>query len=475
MKMNLKWLTAVYCTKNFFIYGGSLASFLQLGGVGLTPPKLNQGLEEIKEIKHKLEEMEMEMKMKKGGVQLGELVCMFISSTDDPLTRLDRKKKSYNCSMDLPKNNVDEWDIEMGMGTCAEKDITEPVGSDSGPVIKYLLKDIDLATNGLTYDNLIWSGKTGKVFDGFLNDGSRVAVQNFSTSLGVKGFGEEAEAMCLIRHKNLVKIIGYCDEGIYRMLVYEHVENGNLNHWLHQNKEYPSPLSWNIRLHIIKGIANGLAYLHQDMKPAVVHPDLKSINILLDENWNPKITNFAMARLLSPAIAPSTRMHACSYHARRTRVVDHVYSFGILIMEIISGKTTTFSTTTVTEIEENLVHWIKCKFYKRKFGEILDPRLPEFPSQMEMIEQIVGIALECVDSEVHERPKMGKIIQTLEKSIEKIQTSPLSDAAGGLGLRSQATVGLGSSVPGRGGLGSENLGRRWPGIGEPRPTVAWVL
>ncbi|MCL7046922.1 hypothetical protein MKW94_006795, partial [Papaver nudicaule] len=164
----------------------------------------------------------------------------------------------------------------------------------------YTLRELELATNGLADENVIGEGGYGIVYRGLLPDNTLVAVKNLLNNRGQaeKEFKVEVEVIGRVRHKNLVRLLGYCVEGAYRMLVYEYVDNGNLEQWLHGDVGLVSPLTWDSRMNIILGTAKGLAYLHEGLEPKVVHRDVKSSNILLDRQWNPKVSDFGLAKLL---------------------------------------------------------------------------------------------------------------------------------------------------------------------------------
>ncbi|KAK8565780.1 hypothetical protein V6N13_020859 [Hibiscus sabdariffa] len=219
----------------------------------------------------------------------------------------------------------------------------------------YTLRELELATNGLCEENVIGEGGYGIVYSGVLTDGAKVAVKNLLNNRGQaeKEFKVEVEAIGRARHKNLVRLHGYCAEGAHRMLVYEYVDNGNLEQWLHGDVGNASPLTWDIRMNIVLGTAKGLAYLHEGLEPKVVHRDVKASNILLDRQWNPKVSDFGLAKLLcSERTYVTTRVMGTfglvdfrfSYVAPEyacTGMLNEksdVYSFGVLIMEIISGR-----------------------------------------------------------------------------------------------------------------------------------------
>ncbi|MBA0595995.1 hypothetical protein Gorai_012843, partial [Gossypium raimondii] len=239
-----------------------------------------------------------------------------------------------------------------------------------------------------------------------------------------KEFKVEVEAIGRVRHKNLVRLLGYCAEGAHRMLVYEYVDNGNLEQWLHGDVGPCSPLTWEIRMNIVLGTAKGLAYLHEGLEPKVVHRDIKSSNILLDKQWNPKVSDFGLAKLLGSGRSYVTTrvmgtfglvelLYVAPEYASTGMLNERsdVYSFGILLMEIISGRTPVDYSRPQGEV--NLVEWIKSMVSNRNAEGVLDPRLPEKPSSR-ALKRALLVALRCVDPNAQKRPKMGHVIHMLE-------------------------------------------------------------
>ncbi|KAG0481108.1 hypothetical protein HPP92_011966 [Vanilla planifolia] len=232
-------------------------------------------------------------------------------------------------------------------------------------------------------------------------------------------FKVEVEAIGRVRHKNLVRLLGYCAEGAHRMLVYEYVDNGNLEQWLHGDVGPCSPLTWELRVNIILGTAKGLMYLHEGLEPKVVHRDVKSSNILLDKQWNPKVSDFGLAKLLgSERTYVTTRvMGTFGYVAPEyasTGMLNEksdVYSFGILIMEIISGRKPVDYSRPPGEV--NLVDWLKTMVSNRNSEGVLDPKMLEKPSSR-TLKRVLLVALRCVDPDAQKRPKMGHVIHMLE-------------------------------------------------------------
>ncbi|KAF9615466.1 hypothetical protein IFM89_023724 [Coptis chinensis] len=251
----------------------------------------------------------------------------------------------------------------------------------------YTLRELEAATNGLADENVIGEGGYGIVYRGVLPDKMIVAVKNLLNNRGQaeKEFKVEVDAIGRVRHKNLVRLLGYCVEGAYRMLVYEYVNNGNLDQWLHGDVGLVSPLTWEIRMNIILGTAKGLAYLHEGLEPKVVHRDVKSSNILLDQQWNAKVSDFGLAKLLNSENSYVT-----------TRVMG---TYGYVAPEYRALV--------------NLVDWLKSMVGNRKSEEVVDPKLPEMPPS-KSLKRVLLVALRCVDPDAQKRPKMGLVIHMLE-------------------------------------------------------------
>ncbi|KAK8957083.1 putative serine/threonine-protein kinase [Platanthera zijinensis] len=285
----------------------------------------------------------------------------------------------------------------------------------------YTLRELEEATGGFVDENVVGEGGYGIVYRGVLSDDTAVAIKNLLNNRGQaeKEFRVEVEAIGRVRHKNLVRLLGFCVEGAYRMLVYEYVDNGNLDQWLHGDVGNASPLTWEIRMNIILGTAKGLAYLHEGLEPKVVHRDVKSSNILLDKQWNSKVSDFGLAKLLcSERSYVTTRvMGTFGYVAPEyasTGMLNErsdVYSFGVLIMEIISGRTPVDYSRPPGEV--NLIEWLKKLVGERRSEDVVDPKILKKPSS-KSVKRALLVALRCVDPDALKRPKMGHVIHMLE-------------------------------------------------------------
>uniref|UniRef100_A0A804K762 non-specific serine/threonine protein kinase n=1 Tax=Musa acuminata subsp. malaccensis TaxID=214687 RepID=A0A804K762_MUSAM len=259
----------------------------------------------------------------------------------------------------------------------------------------YTMRELEVATGMFSDENVVGEGGYGIVYHGVLEDDTQIAVKNLlNNSLSQwklegqaeKEFKVEVEAIGHVRHKNLVRLMGYCAEGEHRMLVYEYVDNGNLEQWLHEDVGPSSPPT----LVYSNEHYNWLLYLHEGLEPKVVHRDVKSSNILLDKlldkHWTPKVSDFGLAKLLGTGRTYVTTrvMGTFGYVAPEyasTGMLNEssdMYSFGILIMEIISGRNPVDYSRPTGEV--NLVDWLKTVVSNRNSEGVLDPKFSEKPS-----------------------------------------------------------------------------------------------
>ncbi|XP_059653804.1 probable receptor-like serine/threonine-protein kinase At4g34500 [Cornus florida] len=297
----------------------------------------------------------------------------------------------------------------------------------------YSLKELEMATGWFAEENVIGEGGYGVVYKGVLQDGSVVAVKSLLNNKGQaeKEFKVEVEAIGKVRHKNLVGLIGYCAEGSQRLVVYEYIDNGNLEQWLHGDVGPVSPLTWDIRMRIAIGTAKGLAYLHEGLEPKVVHRDVKSSNILLDRRWNAKVSDFGLAKLLgSEKSYVTTRVMGTfgyvSPDYASTGMLNEgsdVYSFGVLLMEIITGRSPVDYSRAPGEM--NLIDWFKGMVSSRRGEEVVDPLIEVHPSSR-ALKRALLVCLRCIDLDAKKRPKMGQIVHMLEADEFPFRAEPRS-------------------------------------------------
>ncbi|XP_065859964.1 probable serine/threonine-protein kinase At1g01540 [Euphorbia lathyris] len=336
---------------------------------------------------------------------------------------LDRRflqsRRLSEVEMNIPK--LEHFHLDESLEPCRILANLESAARASDAAWKgnrFSLRDIDVVTSGFSGEHVIGNGDYGVVYRGVLLDATRVVVKMMlSKCFQVEEFLAQVETIGHVRHKNLVKLLGFCMEGDYRLLVNEYVDNGNLHQWLHGCREKFSPLTWSIRMNIIQGVAKGLAYLHEDIEPKIVHQNLKSRNILLDHKWNPKVSDFGIVKLFSPERnRVAAHLMGTSGYLSQDDALDgvlnektDVYSFGILVMEIISGR----FPADHNQHYVYLVDWLKSMVANQKIMYVTDPKLPEMPSSKEL-KRILLLAFRCVDPDINNRPTMGDVIHMLE-------------------------------------------------------------
>lgn len=285
----------------------------------------------------------------------------------------------------------------------------------------FTLRDLEFATNRFSADNVLGEGGYGIVYKGRLVNGTEVAVKKLLNNLGQaeREFRVEVEAIGHVRHKNLVRLLGYCIEGVHRMLVYEYVNNGNLEQWLHGAMRHHGSLTWEARMKVILGTAKALAYLHEAIEPKVIHRDIKSSNILIDIDFNSKVSDFGLAKLLDSGESHITTrvMGTFGYVApeyANTGLLNEksdVYSFGVLLLESVTGRDPVDYGRPANEV--NLVEWLKMMVGTRRAEEVVDPNLETKPA-IRALKRSLLVALRCVDPDSEKRPRMSEVVRMLE-------------------------------------------------------------
>ncbi|ONM39524.1 hypothetical protein Zm00014a_033126 [Zea mays] len=263
----------------------------------------------------------------------------------------------------------------------------------------FTLRDLECATNRFAKSNVLGEGGYGVVYKGRLVNGTEIAVKKILNNVGQaeKEFRVEVEAIGHVRHKNLVRLLGYCVEGIHRMLVYEYVNNGNLEQWLHGVNQH-GVLSWENRMKILLGTAKALAYLHEAIDPKVVHRDIKSSNILIDDEFNSKVSDFGY---VAPEYANSGMLNEKS----------DIYSFGVVLLECVTARDPVDYSKPADEV--NLIEWLKMMVTSKRAEEVVDPNLDVKPPKR-ALKRAILVGFKCVDPDADKRPKMSHVVQMLE-------------------------------------------------------------
>lgn len=287
----------------------------------------------------------------------------------------------------------------------------------------FTFDELKQATNNFNPENVLGEGGFGRVYKGVLKDGTAVAIKRFGGGgQGDREFVVEVEMLSRLHHRNLVKLIGYyaSRDSSQHMLCYELISNGSLEAWLHGPQGSTQPLDWDTRLKIALDAARGLAYLHEDSQPCVIHRDFKASNILLESDFHAKVADFGLAKLApeGPVNYVATQvMGTFGYVAPEYAMTGHllvksdVYSYGVVLLELLSGRKPVDMSQ--PSGEENLVTWARPLLRDReRLRELADGRL-ENKFAKEDFMHVATIAAACVAPEASQRPTMGEVVQSL--------------------------------------------------------------
>lgn len=315
----------------------------------------------------------------------------------------------------LPTSGSSSWKLSSVL-----EPLSINVATFEKPLRKLTFAHLLEATKGFSAESLIGSGGFGEVYKAQLRDGCVVAIKKLIhvTGQGDREFMAEMETIGKIKHRNLVPLLGYCKIGEERLLVYEYMKWGSLEAVLHdKTKGRESKLDWPARKKIAVGAARGLAFLHHSCIPHIIHRDMKSSNVLLDENFEARVSDFGMARLvnaLDTHLSVSTLAGTPGYvppeyyQSFRCTIKGDVYSYGVILVELLSGK----KPIDPSEFgdDSNLVGWAKQLQREKRSNEILDPELMIQKSSEAELFQYLRIAFECLDDKPFRRPTMIQVM-----------------------------------------------------------------
>lgn len=349
--------------------------------------------------------------------------------------KVEEQREKYIES--LPTSGSGSWKVSS-----VHEPLSINVATFEKPLRKLTFAHLLEATNGFSAESLIGSGGFGEVYKAKLKDGNVVAIKKLIqvTGQGDREFMAEMETIGKIKHRNLVPLMGYCKVGEERLLVYEYMKWGSLESVLHDRSRGggASKLDWPARKKIAIGSARGLAFLHHSCIPHIIHRDMKSSNVLLDENFEARVSDFGMARLvnaLDTHLSVSTLAGTPGYvppeyyQSFRCTAKGDVYSYGVILLELLSGKRPIDSS--VFGDDNNLVGWAKQLQREKRVNEILDPELMEHKSGEVELYHYLRIAFECLDDRPYRRPTMIQVMAMFKE----LQVDSESDILDGLSLK----------------------------------------
>ncbi|GLT60086.1 hypothetical protein SLA2020_328700 [Shorea laevis] len=332
-----------------------------------------------------------------------------------------QKKKVERAS--LESNPFAHWDVESSSGS-----IPQLKGARC-----FSFEELKKYTNNFSEANDIGSGSYGKVYRGTLPNGELVAIkqaQQGSIQGGLE-FKTVIEHLSRVHHKNVVNLLGFCFERGEQMLIYEYVPNGSLCETL--SGKSGIKLDWTRRLKIALGVARGLAYLHELANPPIIHRDIKSTNILLDQRLTAKVADFSLSKPISDSEKGrvTTQVKGTigyldpKYHmTQQLTEKSDVYSFGLLLLELVVGR---------RPIEEGkyIVREVRMALDKKKdlysLHQILDPALVD--ASLKGLEKFVDLAMSCVEELGADRPTMGEVVKEIENIMQIAGMNPNSESA----------------------------------------------
>lgn len=297
-----------------------------------------------------------------------------------------------------------------------EKDDEDEFANIPGMPMRFTFEKLKVATK--EFRDKLGEGGFGSVFKGQLSDETVAIKQLDRAGQGKKEFLAEVQIIGCVQHINLVKLIGFCAEKSHRLLVYEYMSRGSLEKWIYY-KQNNAPLDWCTRHRIVTHIAKGLSYLHEDCRQRIAHLDIKPQNILLDDNFNAKVSDFGLSKLIDRDESQVvTRMRGTPGYmapewltSQITEKVD-VYSFGVVVMEIISGRKNLDYSQPEGSIQ--LITLLQWKAENGKLEDMIDENSDDMHLHKEEVVEVMKLAMWCLQSDKNRRPAMSLVVKVIE-------------------------------------------------------------
>ncbi|KAK7410264.1 hypothetical protein VNO78_00905 [Psophocarpus tetragonolobus] len=310
----------------------------------------------------------------------------------------------------------------------------------TGMPIRYSYKDLETATNNFSVK--LGQGGFGSVYKGVLPDGTQLAVKKLEgIGQGKKEFRAEVSIIGSIHHLHLVRLKGFCADGTHRLLAYEYMPNGSLDKWIFKKNKGEFLLDWDTRFNIALGTAKGLAYLHEDCDSKIVHCDIKPENVLLDDHFMAKVSDFGLAKLMNReqshvfTTLRGTRGYLAPEWITNYAISEKsdVYSYGMVLLEIIGGRKN-YDPSESSE-KSHFPTFAYKMMEEGKLRDIFDSEL-KIDENDDRFQCAIKVALWCIQEDMSMRPSMTRVVQMLEG----LCTVPKPPNSSSLGSRLYATV-----------------------------------
>ena len=300
--------------------------------------------------------------------------------------------------------------------------------ASSAPV-QFSYKELKELTSA--FKEKLGAGRFGSLYRGILGNGTIAAVKKLEgIEQEEKQFRLGVATICNTHHLNLVRMIGFCYEGQHRLLVYEFMKNGSLDKYLFGTENQPgTSLDWQCRFNIALGVGKGITYLHEECCNCIVHCDIKPENILLDENFKAKLADIGLVKLVSPnqtsANVRGTKGYVAPEWLSNLSITSKcdVYSYGMVLLEIVSGRRN-FEVPEESYSKEEFSVWAYEEFEKGNIKCIVDKRLPEHEVNLEQVRRVIVASFWCIQEQPEFRPTIGKVLQMLEGITEAEKPPP---------------------------------------------------
>ncbi|XP_073151992.1 BRASSINOSTEROID INSENSITIVE 1-associated receptor kinase 1-like isoform X2 [Henckelia pumila] len=299
-----------------------------------------------------------------------------------------------------------------------------PAGVHLAQLQRFSLRELQVASHNFSEKNILGKGGFGNVYKGRLADGCLVAIKRLKedrTQSVELQFRTEVEIMAIAVHRNLLCLRGFCMTSTQRLLVYPYMANGNVASCLRERPESQAQLDWHMRKRIALGSARGLAYLHDHCDLKIIHRNVKAANVLLDDDFEPVVSGFGLAKLMdgkdshvTTAVCGTIGHIAPEYLSNgNCSLKADVFGYGVMLLEFVTGQRALDLARLAGDDDLMLLDWVREVFKEKKLETLVDADLGGNYVEEE-VEELIQVALLCTQSSPSERPKMSEVVRMLE-------------------------------------------------------------